>query len=145
MFISKGTMLSGLCWIIQPFQSKSFLLVGENTMLSTHLRTFLHIWGTWPLCCFPRSALQARSLFCHGTRRWHKTSPYFLDEDWWGLTAICPVTSLSEDATGNICFICPWTSYDGNHPKWDFTERSGWTRKRLWERRPPGIFYLFYF
>lgn len=144
MLISKGTMLSGLCWIIQPFQSKSFAggreqdVVYASKNISTHL-------GHVALHCLSRSALQARSLFCHGTRRWHKISSYILDEDWWGFTAICPVNSLPADATSNVCFISPWIPYDGNHSKWYFTGRSGWTRKLLWERVLPDIVYLFYF
>lgn len=93
MLISKATMHSGLCWIIQPFQSKSFAGGWEHDVVYAPRNISTHL-GHVALACLSRSALWARSLYCHRTRRWHKTRPYFLDEDWWGLHAICPVNSL---------------------------------------------------
>lgn len=90
MLISKATMHSGLCWIIQPFQSKSFAGGWEHGVVYVSKNISTHR-GHVALSCLSGSALRARSLFCHRTRRWHKTRPSLLDEYWWGLTAVGPV------------------------------------------------------
>lgn len=92
--------------------------------------------GDVALCCLPRSALLARALFRHGTGRWHKTSPHFLDKDRWGLSTISPVNSFPAATTGNTFLSLPQMSNSGNHSKWGFAEISVWTRKVLWEIVP---------
>lgn len=106
MLLIKGTMLSGLCWIIQPFQSKSFAGGWEQDAVKVSKNISTHL-GYVALCCFPRQALLARALLCHGARRWPKMSPYFLmktDE----ISLLCaPMSCLSTAATNNILFSLP--------------------------------------
>lgn len=104
MLISKGTMLSGLCWITQPFQPKSFAGGWEQDVVYVSKTISAHL-GHVALGCLSRSVLLARSLFCRRTQRWHKTSPYFLDKDCWGVMAYDALWILFLPLLPAVCFI----------------------------------------